>query len=307
MSLTQEGTQVERTLSQQEQAQENKKVGTAPAITMVMETITPAMAEKYLALNVEHNRVVRDLKVQRYADAMTEGHWLPTSSTIKFDRNGHLIDGQHRLMAIIKSGKTVRMAVARNESPASIHVIDTNTPRNGGDSLVFAGLANKGRAFQVAGIANALNGWHNGLFTNAMSALGQGERMTNDEMVVFVREHQAIIEEAMHVADQVYRMVPLNKSGVALSYIVLKNVDADAAEEFFSRLMNGVLHGAEDPLLTLTRKVNADRLTAGKKSITGTTLYLIIRTWNAWREGEVLTKYQFGSRKGGWTAIPRPV
>jgi hypothetical protein len=302
---TQKGATVERTLSPSKAA---TAAPAPPQITMVMEDITPTTAEKYLAMNVEHNRVVRDVKVQKYAEAMTEGHWLATSSTIKFDRDGHLIDGQHRLMAIMRSGRTVRMAVARNESPASIHVIDTNTPRNGGDSLVFAGLSPRGKATQIAGTANALNGWHNGLYTNAMSALNYGERMTNDEMVVFVREHQAILMEAMEVADRVYRMVPLNKSGIGLAYIVLKNVDADAAQEFFMRLSEGILHGVTDPLLTLTRKVNADRLTpTGRQAITGTTLYLLIRTWNAWREGETLSKYQYGSKKGGWTAIPRPV
>jgi hypothetical protein len=301
---TQKGATVERVLS--------KPATTAapapPQITMVMEDISPEQAEKYLSMNVDHNRAVREMKVVRYAESMTEGHWLATSSTIKFDRDGHLIDGQHRLMAIIRAGITVRMAVARNESPASIHVIDTNTPRNGGDSLVFAGLSPRGKATQVAGTANALNGWQNGLYTNAMSALNYGERMSNDEMVVFVREHHHALMEALDVADRVHRMVPLNKSGIGLAYIVLKNVDADAAEEFFTRLAEGILHGAQDPLLTLTRKVNADRLTpTGRQAITGTTLYLIIRTWNAWREGEVLSKYQYGSKKGGWTAIPRPV
>lgn len=302
----QKGATVERVLSP------NKtEAASAPAptpITMQMEDITPAMAEAYLAKNVDNNRSVREVKVQRYSEAMTDGHWLATSSTIKFDRDGHLIDGQHRLMAIVRANRTVRMAVARNESPASIHVIDTNTPRNGGDSLVFAGLSPRGKATQVAGTANALNGWQNGLYTNAMSALGYGDRMSNDEMVVFVREHQAIILEALDVADRVHRMVPLNKSGIALAYIVLKNVDEEAAKEFFMRLAEGILHGTTDPLLTLTRKVNADRLTpTGRQSITGTTLYLIIRTWNAWREGETLGKYQYGSKKGGWTAIPRPI
>jgi hypothetical protein len=302
---TQKGATVERTLSPSKAA---TAAPAPPQITMVMEDITPEQAEKYLAMNVDHNRAVRDIKVSRYANSMTEGHWLATSSTIKFDRDGHLIDGQHRLMAIIRAGITVRMAVARNESPASIHVIDTNTPRNGGDSLVFAGLTPRGKATQIAGTANALNGWQNGYYTNAMSALNYGERMSNDEMVVFVREHHAILLEALDVADRVHRMVPLNKSGIALAYIVLKNVDAEAANEFFNRLAEGILHGATDPLLTLTRKVNADRLTpTGRQAITGTTLYLILRTWNAWREGEVLAKYQYGSKKGGWTAIPRPV
>lgn len=302
---TQEGAQVERTLSKPTPV---AKVAASTQITMVMEDITPEQAEKYLAKNVEHNRVVRDVKVIRYAEAMVDGHWLATSSTIKFDRNDNLIDGQHRLMAIIRAGKAVRMAVARNESPQSIHVIDTNTPRNGGDSLVVAGLSPRGKSTQVAGTANALHGWHNGLYTNAMSSLNYGDRLTNDEMVVFVREHLDILMEAIEVADRVHRMVPLNKSGIGLAYIVLKNIDEDAAKEFFHRLAEGILHGATDPLLTLTRKVNADRLTpTGRQAITGTTLYLIIRTWNAWREGEALGKFQYGSKKGGWTAIPRPI
>jgi ribosomal silencing factor RsfS len=276
-------------------------------LNVVMESIDPETAKEYLALNVEHNRSVRDWKVTRYAYAMQQGRWIATSSTIKFDTNGHLLDGQHRLLAIIEAGIAVDMMVSRGEDPNSIHVIDVNTPRNAADSLVVSGVASKTNATQLAGLANALNGYENGFYVHAMSELNNADRLANDEMIEFVRDRNGSMHEALVVANKVLRLVPLNRSGVAVAYLVLKKLDPDAADEFFNRLAEGILHGGEDPLVVLTRKATSERLMPNRKNLVGTTLYLIFRTWNAWRTGETLGKFQYGSKGGGWTVIPKPI
>lgn len=276
-------------------------------ISVAMEQIDPDIAKVYLAKNLDHNRTVRQWKVGRYAFAMQEGRWIPTSSTIKFDSDGHLIDGQHRLLAVIEANLKVDMMVARGEDPNAVHVIDVNTPRNAADSLVLTGSVTKTSATQMAGLANALNGYEQGYFVNAMSELGNADRFANDEMVEFVKERFAEMEEALVVANHVMRMLPLNRSGIAVAFLVLRKVDADAADEFFNRLAQGILHGGEDPLVVLTRKATSERLQPHRKNLVGTTLYLIFRTWNAWRSGEALGKFQYGSRGGGWTTIPKPI
>jgi hypothetical protein len=159
---TQKGTQVERTLSKPEQAKDT-------GITITMETITPELAVEYLSKNIENNRVVREWKVNKYAEAMAMGRWIPTSATVRFDSTGALIDGQHRLMAIVRYGKPVTIAVSRGERPESIHVVDTQTARNPRDSLVVSGLTMRGEASQVAGLANVMVGWENGAFDHSMS------------------------------------------------------------------------------------------------------------------------------------------
>jgi hypothetical protein len=296
---TQKGTQVERNLSSEQ--------GTKTGLVITEETITPEKAIEYLSLNIENNRSVREWKANKYAEAMANGRWLQTSATIRFDTNGKLIDGQHRLQAIIRYGKPVKMMVSRGERPESIHVVDTQTSRNPRDSLVVAGLAGRGESSQVAGLANVMIGWEYGSFIHSMSEMATSDRLSNDEMIEYVQLHGDRIKEALDVANSVLRSLPLNRSGIAMAYLVLKEVDAAAAEEFFMRLSEGILEGQSDPLVGLVRKANAERLLPQRRNAPGTTLYLIIRTWNAWREGSGPVKYLMGSPVGGWTAIPRPI
>jgi hypothetical protein len=45
------------------------------------------------------------------------GHWTSTHSAIAFDTNGVLLDGRHRLLAVIESGITLPMLVLTEQEP----------------------------------------------------------------------------------------------------------------------------------------------------------------------------------------------
>ena len=74
--------------------------GDDPAIAWV--TITPGDAEQMLESN-EANRNMRARVVSAYARDMETDRWLVTGETIKIGRHGELLDGQHRLQAIIQN------------------------------------------------------------------------------------------------------------------------------------------------------------------------------------------------------------
>lgn len=73
------------------------------------ESVTPTLAASYLAMN-KLNRDRSSGHVRRLADAMLSGAWKENGDTIVFNC-GRLIDGQHRLAAIIESGVTVKMLI----------------------------------------------------------------------------------------------------------------------------------------------------------------------------------------------------
>jgi hypothetical protein len=104
-----------------------------------IETIGPKTATKYLE-NQAKNRPVNKRKVKAYAAVMAAGAWETTHQGIAFDAYGKLIDGQHRLHAIVLSGKTVKMQVTRYTDDAPMAVVDSGKPRNAGDRLMIAGI-----------------------------------------------------------------------------------------------------------------------------------------------------------------------
>lgn len=85
-------------------------VGTAPRVEIV--TITPEIAQEWLTRNSGNQRPISKSTVNMYARDMREGRWQTTHQGVAFNRTGEVIDGQHRLAAIVEANVPVQMAVA---------------------------------------------------------------------------------------------------------------------------------------------------------------------------------------------------
>jgi hypothetical protein len=73
--------------------------------------ITPKFAEEVLEKRNPRNRNVVESTVQSYANDMKNGRWVVTHQGIAFDENDNLVDGQHRLWAVVFSGVAVEMMI----------------------------------------------------------------------------------------------------------------------------------------------------------------------------------------------------
>lgn len=87
--------------------------------------VDPGLAAHWLQNNFRNRPLSEDV-VSAYARDMINGVWMPTHQGIAFNDRDELIDGQHRLRAVIKSGKTVRMMVTFN-LPAAIEGAEMTT------------------------------------------------------------------------------------------------------------------------------------------------------------------------------------
>ena len=81
-----------------------------------VETITPEQAAAYLSNNAKH-RPIKDKKVLEYMGEMQNGNWKLNGKTLTFDRNGRLLNGQHRLSACVKAGVPLTILVIRGLDP----------------------------------------------------------------------------------------------------------------------------------------------------------------------------------------------
>jgi hypothetical protein len=79
-----------------------------PAKSLAIETkmmwVTPEIAKKYLERNTE-NRTLRPHWVNTLALAIKNNEFITTHQSIAFSKSGRLLDGQHRLHAIIQANK----------------------------------------------------------------------------------------------------------------------------------------------------------------------------------------------------------
>lgn len=106
--------------------------------------VSPETATRWLEKNT-HNRDVQQSKVEEFAETMKRGEWKLSTEAIAFchpwsDSAGNrheetLINGQHRLWAVIMANKPVWFTVWWGCEPEEFGVIDQGKPRTQGDVL----------------------------------------------------------------------------------------------------------------------------------------------------------------------------
>jgi len=112
------------------------KKGTDISVSIVY--ITPEIAKNYLSYNTK-NRTKSDNSISFLTQQMKKGLFIENGESIVFDKNMTLTDGQHRLMAIIKSGKSYHIPVVKNVNIKSMATYDTGRNRSASDVLSING------------------------------------------------------------------------------------------------------------------------------------------------------------------------
>jgi hypothetical protein len=120
--------------------------------------VTPGMAAHWLQNNFV-NRPISDDTVAAYARDMVNGVWVCTHQGVAFNDLDHLIDGQHRLHAIVKSGVTVRMMVTFGLAS-----------KIEGSQMTTMDAVDRGRTRSVADQLKIQHGLKNGSFIAAVCA-----------------------------------------------------------------------------------------------------------------------------------------
>jgi hypothetical protein len=103
--------------------------------------VTPAIAHRWLLNNVRNRKIDHDT-IQAYARDMKNGEWQSTHQGVAFNDQDELIDGQHRLHAVIASGCTVSMlvtfglpSVIEGKEVTPMDCVDRGRPRSVADQL----------------------------------------------------------------------------------------------------------------------------------------------------------------------------
>lgn len=153
----------------------------------VVLTVTPELAFRFLEGNT-HNRPTSQRHVERLAADMKAGRWRLTHQGIAFDTNGLLIDGQHRLCAVIEADMPVTMRVFYNEPSENRHVVDTGERRSNLDILAISGQVGEVNSTLLATLRAMLAGMTSR--SSRMSPGDEGERFSRHRQALeFAVEH----------------------------------------------------------------------------------------------------------------------
>lgn len=107
-----------------------------PTMTARRVFVTPSMAADWLSCANIDNRHMRKTVVKRYADLMKANEWRFTHQGVAFSSR-RLIDGQHRLAAVVESGKPQWMVVFVEQDDDVFGVLDRGARRELRDELQY--------------------------------------------------------------------------------------------------------------------------------------------------------------------------
>ena len=114
-------------------------------------TMTPELASHYLSNNPVNRPLARG-RVSQFAGMMSAGQWALNGETIVISATGRLLDGQHRLAAVVEHGEPVQMLVATGANDSTFSTIDIGAKRSSGQIAGMLGIPHASMVTAAAGI-----------------------------------------------------------------------------------------------------------------------------------------------------------
>jgi hypothetical protein len=269
-------------------------------VDIALELIGPELATHYLTFNT-HNRNPKWPRINCYAEDMRSGNWLVNGEAIKFSKSGELIDGQNRLYAIIEAGVSVKILVVRGLDNSTQETMDGGVVRSLADILKLRG---EKCVNTLVSVIRALYFWDNAPDPSKRVLSGTGTKFAvpNSKILDYFSQNDDRIRELSHKCDQLRVKLSMSASVIAPLLRESQDIDPDDSMDFWTRLVDSAespkAYGAQDPLAQLRKSL--DRLYSKDKyqTVNSTEIAaLIVKTWNAYRDG--LPVAQLRWRSGG--------
>jgi len=260
--------------------------------------ITPAIAQELLKKN-SINRKLTEMIVNEISRQMSAGLWKEeTGEAIKIAEDGTLIDGQHRLTALIKSGITLRFLVVSGLEKEVFSVLDTGKKRSAGDVLFIGNVPNSTN--MAAGIRRYLN-------LKAGRSLAKDQKSISNTEIFSVYKYKSVFwDSVMQMAEKWYKdsMRILNMSEFIGMYVYLRDINDDDAFHFIDKLSNGIGLEINDPIYLLREKLLLAKLNTRFNLIQTVKTALIIKAWNHYRTGTKLKMLKYDIERD---TFPKPI
>lgn len=239
--------------------------------------LTPEIARALLARNPD-NRAVKQATIRKYVADIRAGNWEENGETIVLSACGLLNNGQHRCMAVIEANSSIPLLFAFGLARKTRMTADQGGRRGTGDYLKMEG---EPLAAVKAGIARLVMGFER----SGRTSFSPCVYLTNAEMLSRVHSDQRIARSA-DFGSRNYKSAKLflAPSIIGFCHYVFSEIDPALAETYLTQICRGEGLVARDPAYTVRdRLLNLVTRSRDQKT------HIVIRGWNATRQGRKLT------------------
>lgn len=275
----------------EEQYQEHYRAVPEKNNVIESEIITPAMAQNLLATNTR-NRSISNRRIHEYTRQIRDGQWRANGETIKIAEDGTLIDGQHRLLAVVAAKKSIEAYVIRNLPLNCMDTIDIGRKRTCSDFLAIDGVK---YSTAIAAGLNVIMAYKQYSQTGVLENNHFTARSASIPSLIkaALRQNPGIIDSAQFIVNNKYigRFIP---RGIAVGlHYLFSEKDRILADDFFLKVSHGMdLKMGSPPLILRNRLLEA----ASNPSMEINRTYLIayvIKAWNATKAGENMSVLRY--------------
>lgn len=248
-------------------------------------TITPQMAEKMLSKN-KKNRPVCKAWVNHLASEMSKNRWKLNYHTIKIADNGMILDGQHRLYAVVKSGVSIISLVVYNVNPNVFDTLDLCHVRSGADALSIDGE-------QYCTLLQSALRW---VYRYEEKLLSSTDRvkLSPIELKEMLQKHPDIRLSAV-VGKKHYKAMGkiMSAAGVTFLHYIFHDISEQHCQSFFDKLVTGANLEEKSPILFFRDYLIANRSAVQKYPLIHQ-LAMGIKAWNFFRQGRRMKHFRWG-------------
>lgn len=260
--------------------------------------VTPSMASEWLESNT-HNRNLRQTRVDSYARDMADGNWKLNGDAIRFSVDGTLLDGQHRLSAIVKAGVAIKTLVVWDLPPETQETMDAGQCRTASNALTLRGFGHPTIAASIARTTIR--------YLRGHRCVGGAGSVTHAEIISYIQRNPDDIYDAVEVAKKAsHGVLPCSPSIVGSAYYLCAKINRDDAQDFYVvRLINGLGLSEHDPVRLLREMLFRRRSQTFRNMKDDDVVRYAFKAWNAYRRKEPMS--QLKAPPGGWTAANFPI
>lgn len=257
-----------------------------------MVKVSPQTAKDWLSKNLTseqegeiRNRRKRATVIEKYARRMKIGEWNELNGeTIKFDTDGNLIDGQHRMEAQISAGVSLWWLVAFNCRTDAFKTIDDGSSRRGSDMLSIHGEKNVNI---FAAVLNMVGRYKEGILPSHIT-----RSMSNSMLYDMATEEKANgIERSVHIAvtNRAAKGFVSPSMVAFVHYMGSQGGNQEKADAFVRVLCSQDSAPGDQPVRELRRRLT-ENLASPSRVPRITILAWCIKSWNAFYLGETIKK-----------------
>ena len=258
---------------------------------MQVEKINKELALKYLENNKNNRKVVR-ANVDFIKNEINNYRFIMNGQPIIFDDKGFLLDGQHRLIAISETDKTIESLVVRGISRDSFKTIDTGRNRKPNDVLSIEGVS---YSTTLASATNRILKKFDQ--TRAISKSGTVKN-SNSEILKFYQDNKEELDSYAIFTHNLYtsevKIIPPAVTTAML--FLLSRENKSKARGFIREIYTGKKESDDESALTLRKRLINNKIDNSKQSDT-ILRNLFLPAFRGYCQGKNLSKIQVSNNQ----------